>query len=254
MAAQLKQIVDYCDDLLRIKDFKDYCPNGLQIEGQSTVGKIITGVTASQELIEKAVFNGADAILVHHGYFWKNEDETIVGLKKKRIASLLKNNISLLAYHLPLDAHDKYGNNVELARQLKFKVHGCVEQGSVKGLLWYGELNESMSAVQLSEHIASHIGRKPLHLPSSSQNQINSIAWCTGGAQGYIEDAAHLDVDAYISGEVSEQTFHLARELDIHYFAAGHYATESYGVQALGRHLAECFQLEHVFIDVFNPV
>ncbi|MDH5472579.1 MAG: Nif3-like dinuclear metal center hexameric protein [Gammaproteobacteria bacterium] len=252
--AQLRQIVNYCNELLCIQDFRDYCPNGLQVEGKPDVKKIISGVTACQDLIDCALDNNADAILVHHGYFWKGEDASIVGIKKNRIAALLKNNISLLAYHLPLDAHVDYGNNVSLARHLSIEVKGCVEQGPAKGLLWYGELGYSHTAEQLAHHLGMQLDRQPLYLPSSSRQPIKTIGWCTGGAQGYIDQAAELGLDAYISGEVSEQTFHLARELDIHYFAAGHHATESYGVQALGRHLAERFELEYDFIEIFNPV
>ena len=252
--AQLRQVVNYCNELLRVQDFRDYCPNGLQVEGKIELKKIITGVTACQDLIDRAVEENADAILVHHGYFWKTEGSAIVGIKKNRIAALLQNNISLLAYHLPLDAHGDYGNNVMLARHLGIKVNGCVEQGPAKGMLWYGELEKIQSAEQLGQHLADKLNRQPLHLASSTQQAVKTIGWCTGGAEGYIEQAAELGLDAYISGEVSEQTFHLARELDIHYFAAGHHATESYGVQALGRHLAEQFDLEYDFIDISNPV
>jgi len=251
---QLTQIVDYCDELLQVQNFSDYCPNGLQVEGKAEVKKIIAGVTASQSLLEQALAQQADLVLVHHGYFWKGEDASIVGLKKKRIACLLKNDVSLLAYHLPLDAHEDYGNNAELGRLLGVEVKGVVNQGPAAGLLWYGDLNESQTADQLSLHINTVLGRPPLHLCSTSQQPIRRLAWCTGGAQNYFEQAAALGVDAYISGEVSEQTFHLARELDVHYFAAGHHATESYGVQALGRHLASQFGLEYVFIDIPNPV
>ncbi|MCW8957305.1 MAG: Nif3-like dinuclear metal center hexameric protein [Gammaproteobacteria bacterium] len=252
--APLKQLVAYCNDLLLINDFDDYCPNGLQVEGKANINCLVTGVTASRDLIDRAIAQGADALLVHHGYFWKGEDASIVGLKKQRIARLLQNDISLLAYHLPLDAHTEYGNNIELARRLGIRVTGVMDQGRARGLLWYGELEQVLTANELSERIATALNRQPLHLSSSSQQPIHRLAWCTGGAQGYIEAAAQLGVDAYISGEVSEQTFHLARELDIHYFAAGHHATESYGVQALGLHLAEQFELESKFIDVFNPV
>lgn len=252
--AQLRQIVDYCNELLRVQDFRDYCPNGLQVEGKSEVKKIISGVTACQDLIDQALDAGADALLVHHGYFWKGEDASIVGPKKNRIAALLKNNVSLLAYHLPLDAHPELGNNIELARRLGIEVKGCVDQGSAKGLLWYGELASETSADALGQLITGCLQRSPLHLASTSQQGIKTIGWCSGGAQGYIEQAAELGLDAYISGEVSEQTFHLARELDIHYFAAGHHATESYGVQALGALLARHFGIEHRFIDVVNPI
>ena len=252
--AQLRQVVNYCNRLLHIQDFRDYCPNGLQVEGKVELKKIISGVTACQDLIERAIEQDGDAILVHHGYFWKGEDASIVGIKKNRIAALLKHNISLVAYHLPLDAHGDYGNNVSLARHLGINIKGCVEQGSAKGLLWYGEFEKKQSAEQISRHLTDRLDRQPLHLASSSMRDIKTIGWCTGGAQGYIEQAAELGLDAYISGEVSEQTFHLARELDIHYFAGGHHATESYGVQALGHHLAERFNLEYAFIDVSNPV
>jgi len=248
------QIVDYCNELLRVQDFRDYCPNGLQVEGKEEVKKIIVGVTASYDFLQQAVDQGADAVLVHHGYFWKGEDSSIVGLKKNRIACLLKNNVSLLAYHLPLDAHAQYGNNVELAHKLNISISGCVDQGLAKGLLWFGDLHDEMTAEQLSQHINTSLDRQPLCLPSKTAQKIKKVAWCTGGAQNYIEEAAKLDVDAYISGEVSEQTFHLAKELDIHYFAAGHHATESYGVQALAAHLAEQFGLDIEFVDIANPV
>ena len=251
---QLRQLVNYCNDLLCIQDFRDYCPNGLQVEGKSSIKKIVSGVTASQDFIEQAVAQDADAVLVHHGYFWKNEDASIVGLKKNRIARLLQHNISLLAYHLPLDAHADYGNNVQLARVLELTISGCVQQGPAQGLLWYGELPQTMSAEQLAARIQSGLQRQPLHLPSTSKQPVKTLAWCTGGAQGYMQQAAELGVDAYLSGEVSEQTFHLAKELDIHYFGAGHHATERYGVQALGQHLQQQFDIDVIFVDVPNPI
>jgi dinuclear metal center YbgI/SA1388 family protein len=251
---QLKQIVEYCNELLSINDFRDYCPNGLQVEGRADVKKIALGVTASQAFLEQAVEQGADAVLVHHGYFWKGEDASIVGLKKNRIACLLNNQLSLLAYHLPLDAHKDFGNNIELARKLGIEAPSCEEQGSMKGLLWQGKLSQAMSAEQFSQLLQQKLNRPPLHLSSTRQQPIQAVAWCTGGAQGYIEQAAARGVDAYISGEVSEQTFHLARELDIHYFAAGHHATESFGVQALGAHLVNKFDIDVEFIDIANPV
>jgi len=251
---QLKVIVDYCNDLLRINDFKDYCPNGLQIEGGSQINKLICGVTACQALIDSAIKKQADAILVHHGYFWKNEDPVISGIKRKRIQSLLENGISLLAYHLPLDAHEQFGNNVTLAQKLNLQIDGNAQQGGAKGLLWNGRLAQQMSASDFARHIELHLGRVPLHLPDAVNKPIQKIAWCTGGAQHYIEEAAAMGMDAYISGEVSEQTFHLAQELDIHYFAAGHHATESYGVQALASHLEGKFGLNTEFVDIANPV
>lgn len=247
---QLDVIVDYCNTLLRVNEFSDYCPNGLQVEGRAEVRKIISGVTACQALIDQAIEQQADAILVHHGYFWKNESPVITGIKRQRIAALLENGISLLAYHLPLDAHDTLGNNVTLAEKLDLQV----EDVNSGGLLWSGQLARPMQAAAFTQHIAQGLGREPLHLPAGSGREIRRVGWCTGGAQHYIEQAAAQGLDAYISGEVSEQTFHLAQELDIHYFAAGHHATESYGVQALASHLAEKFDLHCEFIDVPNPV
>ncbi len=247
---QLDVIVDYCNTLLRVNEFSDYCPNGLQVEGRSEVRRIISGVTACQTLIDRAIEQKADAILVHHGYFWKNESPVITGIKRQRIGALLENGISLLAYHLPLDAHDTLGNNVTLAAKLDLQVDGV----NSEGLLWHGQLAQPMPATAFAKHIAQGLGRAPLHLPAGSGREIRRVGWCTGGAQHYIEQAAAQGLDAYISGEVSEQTFHLAQELDIHYYAAGHHATESYGVQALAAHLAEKFDLHCEFIDVPNPV
>jgi len=250
----LNSIVEYCNDLLRINEFNDYCPNGLQVEGNNKVNRIICGVTACQDLIEAAIEKQADAILVHHGYFWKNESAVITGIKRKRIQGLLEHDISLLAYHLPLDAHPQLGNNITLAEKLGIIDTTCVQQGASKGLLWSGAFSAPLTADEVCAHIGKHLNRRPQHLPAASDKPIKTIGWCTGGAQHYIEEAAAMGLDGFISGEVSEQTFHLAKELDIHYFAAGHHATESYGVQALGGHLSEKFSLEVEFVDIANPV
>jgi len=251
---QLNAIVEYCNDLLRINEFNDYCPNGLQVEGSNEVSRVICGVTACQDLIEAAIEKKAHVLLVHHGYFWKNESAVITGIKRKRIQKLLEHNISLLAYHLPLDAHPEVGNNITLANKLDINVSGCAQQGPSKGLLWNGELSSALSATDFGARIDKTLQRKSLHLAAASSKKIKTIGWCTGGAQDYIEEAAAMGLDAFISGEVSEQTFHLAKELDIHYFAAGHHATESYGVQALGAQLASQFRLDVEFVDIANPV
>ena len=255
---ELKRLHDYCNQLLAADSFRDYCPNGLQVEGKPTIKKIVAGVTASQQFLEQAIARGADAVLVHHGYFWKGEAPVITGIKKRRIQTLLQHEVSLLAYHLPLDAHAELGNNVTLAQRLALSqprvANAASRPGDSAGLVWQGELPQAMSAVQLIQHIQSRLQRLPQHLPAASQRPIKTLAWCTGAAQGYIEQAAQLGVDAYISGEVSEQTFHLARELDLHYFAIGHHASESFGVQALAQHLAQQFDLEWEFVDVPNPV
>ncbi len=251
---QLNSIVEYCNDLLKINEFKDYCPNGLQVEGKSDVKRMICGVTACQDLIDAAIEKQADMILVHHGYFWKNESAVITGIKRKRIQRLLENEISLVAYHLPLDAHPQFGNNITLAGKLDIAAAVSLTQGPSKGLLWNGEFSVAMSAVDVSTRIENQLKRKPLHLADSSNKMIKTIGWCTGGAQHYIEEAAAMGLDAFISGEVSEQTFHLAKELDIHYFAAGHHATESYGVQALAAQLSSQFGVQAEFVDIANPV
>jgi len=249
---KLDELVTYVDDLLEIDRFSDYCPNGLQVAGRPVVRRLISGVTASQALLDAARERGADVLMVHHGYFWRGEDPRIVGMKQQRIKTLLEAEMSLLAYHLPLDAHPVYGNNAQLARCLGFVTEGQFgQQEPAIGL--YGHLPETTSPDALSQHIEQVLQRKPLHIAGGA-SVIRSIAWCTGAAQAYIEQAAELGVDAYLSGEISEQTVHVAREAGIHYFAAGHHATERYGVQALAEHLAAHFGLEHEFVEIENPV
>jgi len=248
----LRELVKTANQWLMPKPIQDYCPNGLQVEGRERVHKLVTGVTASQALLDAAIAAGADAILVHHGYFWKNEPAQVVGLKKKRLQTLLKHDVSLLAYHLPLDLHDELGNNVRLGQHLEFNIKEP-PAGTETGLLRVGELSQPMTPQELAAHIGRCLGRMPQHI-EGGPDRIQTIAWCTGAAQGYIDQALELGVDAYLSGEISEPTVHTAREGGIHYFAAGHHATERYGVQALGQRLAETFGLEHQFIDIDNPV
>lgn len=258
--ASLQELVAYANELLNIDAFDDYCPNGLQVEGRAPVSRLVSGVTASQALIDAAFARKADAILVHHGYFWRGEDPCISGMKRKRLHTLLNTDLSLLAYHLPLDAHPELGNNVQLARLLDITIKGGFP-GQSPAIALQGELGESMTGEQLAELIQHKLGRAPLYIPahipghiSDRPTSIRTIGWCTGAAQQFIEQAAMLGLDAYLSGEISEQTVHVARELGIHYFAAGHHATERYGVQALGEHLASKFDIEHEFIDIDNPV
>lgn len=249
---ELKELVNYTNDLLEIDRFQDYCPNGLQVEGKPQIQRLISGVTASQALIDAAIDRRADAILVHHGYFWRGEEARIVGLKRRRIKSLLDHNISLLAYHLPLDAHPVYGNNVQLGKRLQLTVEGQFG-ADIPAIGLYGRLAEPMLAVDFADQLEVILGHRPLHVPAASKS-IRSIAWCTGAAQGYIEQAISLGVDAYLTGEASEQTVHLAREGDIHFYAAGHHATERDGARALAEHLAQQFDLEQQFVDIPNPV
>lgn len=233
---------------------KDYCPNGLQVEGGENVQRIVTGVTASQALINRAIELNADAILVHHGYFWKGESEAIRGMKGRRIRSLIKNDINLYGYHLPLDIHPELGNNALLAKKLGIQLEGGLE-GHDQSVALFGSLNEPVSAEELSKRITDAYDRKPLHIaPEGEQKLIKSIGWCSGGGQDYIELAAQHGLDAFISGEISERTTYSAREQDIHYFSAGHHATERDGIKALGEWLAAEHGFEVEFVDIHNPV
>jgi len=251
---QRKELVTYLQNFLKVDEFKDYCPNGLQVEGCAEIKHIVAGVTASQSLIDQAIEQQADAVLVHHGYFWKGEAPAIVGIKQKRIKALLQADINLLAYHLPLDAHTEVGNNAQLGSLLDLTDVSSQSLNGVNDILWQGALKQGLSAGEVGQLLSAKLGREALWLSSSSDQPIKTLAWCSGGAQSYIEQAAALGVDAFISGEVSEQTTHQAKELDIHYFAAGHHATERYGVQALAAHLAEKFGISYQFIDIDNPV
>jgi dinuclear metal center YbgI/SA1388 family protein len=249
---ELMELETYCNELLDSTAVEDYCPNGLQVDsGGGVVRRLVSGVTASQALIDAAVERGADLVLVHHGYFWKGESQVLTGIKGRRIRALINNGISLMAYHLPLDRHPELGNNRMLAHRLG--VEDARPMDEREGLLWRALLPRAETPQAFIQRLTTATDRPPLHLEGGGE-QIERIAWCTGAAQGYIERAAEAGMQAFVSGEVSEQTCHLARELGIHYFAAGHHATERYGVQALGGHLAERFGLEHHFIDIPNPV
>jgi dinuclear metal center YbgI/SA1388 family protein len=248
---QLEKILN---EKLQPQLIKDYSPNGLQVEGVSEVKRVVTGVTASQALIDKAVELNADALLVHHGYFWKGEPEPIRGMKGKRIRTLIKNDINLMGYHLPLDIHPELGNNAELARLLEIEVEGGLE-GHPQSVAMFGKLRKPMTGAEFAEKINKVLNRQPLHIaPDNADKMIETVGWCTGGGQDYIELAAANGLDAFISGEISERTTYSAREQDIHYFAAGHHATERYGIKALGEWLAKEHGLDVEFIDIDNPV
>lgn len=239
----------YLSGFLQVPDFRDYCPNGLQVEGRAQVAGIVTGVTASAALIDAAIAAGADALIVHHGYFWRGEDARITGMRRARIGRLIAHDLNLFAYHLPLDAHPEVGNNVALARQLGLKLAGRFGEQDVGA---YGDAADGMTLEEFGKHVGRALGRAPLILGDPAK-PLRRIAWCTGAAQGMFEQAVALGVDAYLSGEISEQTAHIARESGVAYIAAGHHATERYGVQALGAHLAQRFGLAHRFIEVDNP-
>ncbi|MGF1724165.1 Nif3-like dinuclear metal center hexameric protein [Photobacterium nomapromontoriensis] len=242
------------NDLLSPHLIHDYCPNGLQIEGRSEIKKIVTGVTACQALIDRAIEEKADALLVHHGFFWKGEPAEIRGMKYRRIKALIENGINLYGYHLPLDIHPTLGNNAKLAELLGIDVLGGLEAGNPHSVAIYGEFEQSLSGEELAARIAMTLHREPLHIGDNAPQQIKTVGWCTGGGQDYIELAAQKGLDAFISGEVSERTVHIARELGIHYFSAGHHATERYGIKALGEYLSQEHGFDVAFIDIANPV
>ena len=245
-----EELVSYLDRLLEPTKFKDYCPNGLQVEGRGEVGRIVAGVTASQALLDAAVARGADAVLVHHGYFWRGDDGRMTGIRRQRLGTLINHDINLLAYHLPLDAHPEFGNNAQLALGLDWLPEARFGE---QDIAWLGTLAEPADLATVSGNVARLLGREPLVIGEAGR-PVRRIAWCSGGAQGYFEQAIALGVDAYVSGEISEQTMHLARESGVAYIAAGHHATERGGVQALAAHLSEKFGLDCEFVDIENPV
>ena len=240
----------YLNQLLEIPRFRDYCPNGLQVEGKDNIQTVISGVTASLDLLQAAAAANADAIVVHHGYFWRGENERLVGLKHHRIALLMTHKINLFAYHLPLDIHPDFGNNVQLGQKL-----GLIETGRFgeQDIAVHGNLTQSMTLGELSEKVSRTLLRDPVTVGDRDQS-IRRVAWCTGAAQSYFDEAIQLGVDAFITGEISEQTVHNARESGVAFISAGHHATERYGVQALGEHLEQKFGITHQFIDIDNPV
>lgn len=250
---ELNRLLNWCNQTLNVKAFKDYCPNGLQIEGKPVVSRIITAVTASQQAIDAAIAAQADVLLVHHGYFWKGEPAPLTGIKGQRIRKLMQHDISLMAYHLPLDAHPVLGNNAALADLLDITITGPLDPAEVQPIGNIGEIANAMTAEQLTKHLTDKLERTPLHLAGSSA-LIKKVGFCTGAAQDFLYKAVEQGCDAYISGEVSERTYHEAQEMGIHYFACGHHATERGGVQRLGHALAQQFNLAVQFVDFNNPV
>ncbi|MDX5364093.1 MAG: Nif3-like dinuclear metal center hexameric protein [Pseudazoarcus pumilus] len=248
---RLNELRKYVDGLLDASSFKDYCPNGLQVEGCPEVASVLCGVTASQALLDAAVAGGYDAVFVHHGYFWRGEDGRVTGIRKQRMATLLRNDISLFAYHLPLDAHAELGNNAQLAL-----VAGWVPDAARFGeqqLGWLGVPAQAGSAADIAVRLGEALQRAP-QLVGDGARRVRCVAWCTGAAQGYFEQAIAAGADVFVSGEISEQTVHLARESGVPYVAAGHHATERYGIRALGEHLRRELALRVDFLDIDNPV
>ena len=251
--ATLADIIQWCDSTLKSHEFKDYAPNGLQIEGKTEVNKIVCAVTASQTAIDAAIAQGADLLLVHHGYFWKGEAYPITGMRGKRIKSLIQHDISLVGYHLPLDSHPTLGNNAAIADLLELQNIEALDPTERHPIGNIGYLKSAMSPEAFKAFVSERLGFDAIHLPSY-KSTIQKVGFCTGGAQDYISKAALQNCDAYISGEVSERTFYEAAELGVHYYACGHHATEKYGVQRLAKAISEQFNIEYSYFELNNPI
>lgn len=247
----------WMDTLLDSHSISDYCPNGRQLAGKPKVGKIVSGVTASLALLEAAIEHQADAILVHHGWFWKNEDPRLIGSKGKRAALALKHGINIYGYHLPLDMHPSLGNNAQLAQIMGWEAKRDANKQPLtcgpNDLIWLGHCGQNKTLKQLQDDIANILKRQPLVIGNADQT-LDTIAWCTGAAQGMMQDAIDAGAQAFITGEASEPNYHLANETGTAFIAAGHHATERYGVKALGEAVAQHFGIETVFIDLDNPI
>lgn len=244
-----QELENYTQQLLEVARFRDYCPNGLQVEGRPQIKRLVSGVTANMALLQAALEKEADAILVHHGFFWKNEDSRVIGIKQQRLKFLLQHDLNLFAWHLPLDAHPKLGNNAQLAQQLGISADSTFGE---QNLGCVGQLPAAMPLGKFVALLQQRLNHVPLTIGDANR-QISRIAWCTGGAQSYFGEAMELGVDAFLTGEISEAVVHNARESGVAFIAAGHHATERFGIQALGRHLAEQFDMEHTYIDIPSP-
>jgi dinuclear metal center YbgI/SA1388 family protein len=247
-----QELTQYLAQALDITQVRDYCPNGLQVEGGAQISTVISGVTASQALIEAAIAHKAEAILVHHGYFWRGEDARVIGQKHRRLKLLLAHDINLYAYHLPLDMHPQWGNNAQLAQRLGLTPQARFGEDD---LGWLGVAADPAlrTVADLARTVEQRLGRAPLLIGDPAQ-ALGKIGWCSGAAQGLLGAAIDAGATAYLSGEISEPTVHLARESGVAYLACGHHATERYGVQAVGAQLARHFGVRHIYIDIDNPV
>lgn len=252
MTTDHQQLLQFLDQLLTPGKIKDYCPNGLQVEGKSDIATLVTGVTASQALIDRAIELNADAILVHHGYFWKGENPCVVNMKRQRLKALLSHDINLFAYHLPLDIHPELGNNAQLANIMQVDSQTGLEVGNPVSVAMQGDFEQTITLGELNQRLENALGRKTL-LEGDANKLIKTIAWCTGGGQSFIDLAAEQNIDVFVSGEVSEKTIHTAREMDIAFIAAGHHATERYGVKALGERVEQQLGIKTIFVDIDNP-
>lgn len=251
------ELSNWLDATLQPQRFHDYCPNGLQLEGKPSIGRVVTGVTASRALLDEAIRRKADALFVHHGWFWKNEDARIIGTKRERIALALKHDLNIFAYHLPLDAHPQLGNNAQLGRLLGFTPDLDAEGNPLTcgpdNLIWLGRCAPGMTLQQLGSHVGHTLQRPPMVI-GDPQQPIERVAWCTGGAQGFMQAAIDAGAQAYLTGEASEPNYHLANETGVGFIAAGHHATERYGAQAVGRAIESHFGIKVEFVDLDNPI
>jgi dinuclear metal center YbgI/SA1388 family protein len=251
--ANLNDVISWCNQTLKSDEFKDYAPNGLQIEGQHEIKKILCAVTASQDAIDAAIQQNADLLLVHHGYFWKGEAYPITGMRGKRIKSLIQHDISLLAYHLPLDSHPSLGNNAAIADLLELENITALDPTEKHPIGNIGYLKQVMSVEKFKDFLTERLGFNTIHL-AADKTEIHKVGYCTGAAQNFISKASEQGCDAFISGEVSERTFYEAKELHVHYYACGHHATEKYGVQRLAKAISEQFDIEYSYFELNNPI
>ena len=240
------------DAELCVERFKDYCPNGLQVEGKAEIAVLVSGVTACQALLDRAVALQADAILVHHGYFWRGEDQRLVGMRARRIKTLLTADINLFAYHLPLDCHPTLGNNAGLGQAMGLTEFGSINPNDKSHPVFQGSFIKAQTLTQIAEGLRGELQREVI-MVGSGDTAVTSVVWCTGGGQNYIDEAADAAADLFVTGEISEQTVHVARERGIAFIAAGHHATERYGVRRLGSWIADHYGVQHHFIDIDSP-
>ena len=252
MSTTRQALLQAFDTLLQPTRFQDYGPNGLQVEGRADIRKIVSGVTASRALIEAAIAVQADAIFVHHGLFWRGQNGCVTGWMKQRLALLLRHDINLYAYHLPLDAHPELGNNAQLGLQLGFQASARFGEQDLGFLGGRTDGGSFTSAQELAHHLENILNRPVAHIENAPA-AIKKIAWCSGGAQGYFEAAIAAGADAFITGEISEPQAHYAREMGVAFLACGHHASERYGAPAVSSHVAAHLGLAHAFIDIDNP-
>ena len=254
MSVHRSDLGTYLEKLLHTRAMTDRCPNGLQVQGKATIQRIVTGVSASESWLRAACAYEPDALIVHHGLFWKGENPCVVGWKYQRLLHVFETGSNLFAFHLPLDTHPELGNNVQIAAALGWETECTVRSLGVDDILSIGYLQSASSVSTLAECVLRVTDRTPLVIASDVNRLVRKIAWCTGAAGDMLEQALDYGVDAFITGEVCERHVHIARESQVALIAGGHHATERFGVRALGDHLAQQFSVEHIFVDDDSPL